>query len=74
MVVISGTSPNKVVHFEHAHLSAEPVHIPGPETGDIDVQILQPISGNHYTLHTTIAKKILFGYVGIPCVSSVGSW
>ncbi|KAL4233254.1 hypothetical protein ACF0H5_007938 [Mactra antiquata] len=66
-------SPNKIIHFENAHLSADPVHIPGPETGDVDVQILQPVSGNHYTLSAHIAKKILFGYVEVPCISGVGS-
>jgi hypothetical protein len=67
-------SPNKIVHFEHAHLSADPVHIPGPETGTIDVQVLQPIAGNHFQLNVHVSKKVLFGYVGVPCISNVGSW
>ncbi|XP_060601063.1 ganglioside GM2 activator-like isoform X1 [Ruditapes philippinarum] len=66
-------SPNKIVHFEHAHLSADPVHIPGPETGTIDVQVLQPIAGNHFQLNVHVSKKVLFGYVGVPCISNVGS-
>jgi len=69
-----GNSPNKVVHFENAVLSASPVHIPGPETGTIDVQVLRPIEGKHYTLALNVKKHVLFGFIDMPCISDVGSW
>lgn len=62
------------MHFLNAHLSADPVHIPGPETGTIDVQVLKPIAGQHFDLKVTISKKVLFGFVPVPCISEIGSW
>ena len=74
---ISDKSPNKLVHLDHAQLSNKnPIHIPGNETVSIDVQVLQPISGLHYRAELTVLKKLLFGYVVVPCFEdpSKNSW
>lgn len=50
--------------------------IPGDETGVVDVQILQNIAGNHYTMDVVIHKSFL----KLPCIESddgatrIGSW
>ncbi|XP_052808415.1 ganglioside GM2 activator-like [Mya arenaria] len=65
-------SPNKIVHLANAHLSKDPVHIPGPETGDVDLQILHPINGS-YALNVHVQRKVLFAFIEVPCISNIGS-
>lgn len=67
------TSPNKVIHFSNAHLSSDPVHIPGPLTGTIDVEVLRLISGTHFKLDVRVQKHGFFGYSNVACDSNVGS-
>ncbi|KAH3735212.1 hypothetical protein DPMN_041674 [Dreissena polymorpha] len=64
---------NPILHLSNPHLSADPVHIPGPETGDVDVQILRPVDGS-YTLDVHVQTHVLFGFVDVPCISNLGSW
>ena len=71
-------SPNKVIRVSNIQISTDPVHIPGPETFSGDLEILHPISGNHFRLDVIIEKHILFGYPDMPCITTggtkVGSW
>ncbi|XP_052240796.1 ganglioside GM2 activator-like [Dreissena polymorpha] len=63
---------NPILHLSNPHLSADTVHIPGPETGDVDVQILRPVDGS-YTLDVHVQTHVLFGFVDVPCISNLGS-
>ena len=71
---ISDKSENKILHVENGYLSADPVMIPGNETGEVDLQILRDISGNHFTLNVTIHK----GTLQLLCHEAgdvrIGSW
>lgn len=62
------------MHFENGHISADPIMIPGNETGEVDLQVLQNVSGNHYSLNVTIHK----GTLQLLCHESngfrIGSW
>ena len=74
----SDNSPNKVLRVSNIRISSDPVHIPGPETFSGDLEILRPISGNHFRLDVVIEKHVLFGYPDMPCLTAagqkVGSW
>ena len=74
----SDNSPNKVLRVSNIRISSDPVHIPGPETFSGDLEILRPVSGNHFRLDVVIEKHVLFGYPDMPCLTAagqkVGSW
>ncbi|KAL4233129.1 GM2 ganglioside activator [Mactra antiquata] len=60
-------SPNKILHFDNYHVEQDPVLIPGNNSVDIDVHVLKPISGNHYKVTLSVTRKVLFGWVIVPC-------
>ena len=63
-----------MLQLTNAHIGPDPVHIPGTETGSVDLEILRDISGNHFKLDVVIEKHVLFGYPDIPCIDNEGSW
>ena len=73
IATFSDDSPNKILHIENGFLSADPVQIPGDETIEVDILILQPIAGHHYTLDL-VMKKLGILDLKVPCVDNVGSW
>ena len=74
---LSANSPNRIIRVSNVHLSADPVHIPGPETFSGDLEILKPVTG-HIRLDVVIEKHFLFGWPDIPCITAggqkIGTW
>ena len=75
LYLLLGTSPNKVFRFGNVTLNPDVIHIPGTETGSLDLDILQPISGHQIRVDIAIKKNVLFGFQDIPCFGNKnGNW
>lgn len=59
--------------MENGVISVDPVQIPGDETIEVDIHILQDINGHHHTLDLVIKKLGLLD-LKVPCVNNFGSW
>jgi len=75
LTIIASATANKIGFIDHVSLSADPIHIPGDETASLQIHILRPIDGS-YTVKVRVQKKLLFGFVEIPCSTetNIGSW
>lgn len=71
--IVTDNSPNKILHFDHGKISVDPVQIPGDETIEVDMQILQNIDGHQHSLNLVIKKLGLLD-LKVPCISNIGSW
>lgn len=66
-----GHSANKLVSINSLHLSADPIHIPGNETIDVDIEILRRIADHHFQVKLDLFKHMFMDFIHFPCPKSL---